>query len=920
MDRHNWDKSLDIEHHLYYRKRVSGLQLGRKRVMKRKKLFSCQNDVNHPLRLCLEGRCAVFPKPTRIWGERALKPKRISRCVVGAALILWAGHVGQAAASTTYNVIDLGSLGGSAARAKAVNVSGQIVGFANLVGDSAYHAAFWTNSSSAAVDLGTLGGTYSQASGINSPGQVVGWSYLTSDGASHAVLWTNSSSAPLDLGTLGGTSSQANGINDSGQIVGLAYTTGGATHAALWTNSSSAAVDLGTLGGTYSQANGINSAGQIVGWSYLTNSTTSHAAFWTNAASQAIDLGTLGGTYSYGNDINVSGQIVGYATTAGDSAWHAALWTNGGSAAIDLGTLGGTYSQANSINFAGQIVGVANTASNAYDAVLWTNGASPAVDLNTLIPTNSGWVLSYPYAISDSGEIVGYGLVGSNIHAFALIPIPQNTSTNTWISATNGKWETSTNWSNGTAPSLADSADTITNASTKTVTIDSVSTNTPGVMTISNLVVSAPPGATNTLLLDNVGTATPLQILNGLTISSGGVLTVSGSSLVAGSVSNAGVIQASGGTLEFFGFNVGTNDTLSGTIAITNEATLLLTGTDSWTILSDIAYGGGTSGGSIISSNSGAIQSVFLSNPAFCNNGGTLAVLGGNIINYGQIGADLTNSYVITGSGSLSGSFGPNNYAILNEGTIASVSGGTLALDTGDAFDFGGVQNASAMVVASGSTLSIRRTEDAWDNPVASYPTNVGTVFMQGGILRADDDTTPSTNRVYVNGVSGNDGSAVIEGCGTFNDWTTVLNNGLILANCGATLTFSGVVTNNGTMRAANGNVLEAYGTVVNNGTIDIINGGVTNFHGGFVNNGTVLTAASVTISNIFVTTNNDVKIQIQSVSGHTYQLQISQSLTPANWVNSGTQSGSGNVLTFTDAGGATNVPIRFYQILCTSP
>ena len=793
-----------------------------------------------------------------------------SRLPIAVFLFLLAFAPGKAGGSILYDVIDLGSLGGSTAGAAAVNASGQIVGLSDTTGDAAYHATLWTNSSSAAIDLGTLGGTESQAIGINDLGQIVGLANITGDAASHAALWTNSSSAAIDLGTLGGTYSGAIGINASGQVVGWANTSDSYAHAALWTNSSSAAIDLGTLGGAYGQAIGINDLGQIIGVANITGDAASHAALWTNSSSAAIDLGTLGGAYSRAIGINASGQVVGWAYTS-DSSTHAALWTN---------------------------------------------GASLPIDLNGVIATNTGWVLIGAYGINDAGEIVGYGIFGVDRHAFALIPIPQNTSTNTWISVLDGKWETSTNWSNGSAPSLADSAETITNENTKTVAIDSVTANTPGVMTISNLFVSAPLGSTNTLFLDNVGAASPLQILNGLAIGSGGVLVVSGSSLVAGSVSNAGMIQATAGTLEFFGLNIGTNDTLSGAIAITNGAALLLSGTDTWTIGSGIAYGGGTSGGSIISSNSGAIQSVFLSDPAFCNNGGTLAVVGGNVINYGQIGADLTNNYVITGSGSFTGSFGPNNYAMLNQGTIASVSGGTLVLDSSDAFDFGGVQNTinGTIVAASDSTLSIRRTEDAWDNPAASYPTNFGAVFMQGGILSADDDTTASTNRVYVNDFSG-----VIEGCGTFSNWTTVLNNGFILANCRATLTFSGVVTNNGTMQAANGNVLEAYGTVVNNGTIDIINGGITNFQGGFVNNGTVLTAGSVAISNILVT-NIDVEIQIQSVPGHTYQLQISQSLTPNNWVNSGTQSGNGSVLTFTDAGGATNVPTRFYQILCTSP
>lgn len=907
-------ESLDSERHFYYTQVLLCLQLGWRGEMKRREQLWCRQGVDRCSRAHLGEDPAAVSMSTRYKAAHTHSSVSLSWCIAATVLMLLASRAVRASASTTYNVIDLGALGGDYSSATAINDSGEIAGQAYTTGDSAYHSALWTNSSTAAIDLGTLGGTNSQANGINASGQVVGLAF-TSNTVQHAALWTNSAGVAIDLGTLGGTSSQAYDINASGQIVGSANITNDvAAHAALWTNGSSPAVDLGTLGGTTSQANGINSSGQVVGLANTMGDVTTHAALWTNSSSAPIDLGTLGGPTSQANGINDSGQIVGKADTTGGAANHACLWTNSSSPSIDLGTLGGTYSQANGINSSGQMVGWAYlTNDTASHAVLWTSGTSPAIDLNTLIPTNSGWVLSYPYAINDSGEIVGYGVIGGLFHAFALIPIPS--SANTWTNAVGGKWETSTNWSNGTAPSLSDSADSITNANTKTVIIDSVTTNTPGVMTISNLVVSAPLGSTNTLSLSNTGAATPLQILNGLSVGSGGVLTVSGSSLVAGSVSNAGVIEANGGTVECFGFNVGTNDTLTGSIIITNGGVLLLAGTDSWALVSAIAYGGGASGGSIISSNSGAIQSVFLSNPTFCNNAGTLEVVGGNVINYGQIGGDLTNNYVVTGSGSLTGSFGPNNYAILNQGTIATLTGDTLVLDPRDAFDFGGVQNLSAIVVANASTLSIRRTEDAWDNAAANYPTNYGTIFMQGGVLRADDATTTSTNRVYVNGVSG-----VIEGCGTFGNWTTVLNNGLILANCGTALTFSGIVTNNGTMRAANGNVLEAYGTVVNNGTIDIISGGVTNFHGGFINHGTVLTASSVMISSIFIMSNN-VSVQIPSVLGHTYQLQVSNSLTPTNWVSIGaTQPGAGNTLTFVDSGGATNSPARFYRILVTAP
>jgi hypothetical protein len=142
---------------------------------------------------------------------------------------------------------------------------------------------------------------------------------------------------------------------------------------------------------------------------------------------------------------------------------------------------------------------------------------------------------------------------------------------------------------------------------------------------------------------------------------------------------------------------------------------------------------------------------------------------------------------------------------------------------------------------------------------------------------------------------------------------------GTVLSDCGGTLTFTGIVTNNGTMRAINGSVLETYSNLVNNGTIDIIEG-TTNFHGAFINHGTIVTASSVKISAVSIS-GNDVNVQIQSYQGHTYQLEETPSLTPTNWTNIGaSQAGTNGVLTFTDTGGATNVPGRFYRIDCSTP
>jgi hypothetical protein len=161
--------------------------------------------------------------------------------------------------------------------------------------------------------------------------------------------------------------------------------------------------------------------------------------------------------------------------------------------------------------------------------------------------------------------------------------------------------------------------------------------------------------------------------------------------------------------------------------------------------------------------------------------------------------------------------------------------------------------------------------------------------------------------------------NATLTGCGTINGNVLVDPGATVLLNCGGTMTFTGILSNNGTVQAIDASVIESYGTVVNNGTIDSINGS-TNFHGAFINNGTLLTGSGVVVAQANVS-GQDFVVQVPSVTGHTYQMQYSVSLPAINWVNTGsTQSGTGGVLSFTDPGGATNTPSRFYQIQVTAP
>jgi probable HAF family extracellular repeat protein len=343
-----------------------------------------------------------------------------------------------AAGPPTYQVTDLGTLGGSFSLPTDINDRGQVVGEATLPGDTTYRAFRWQNG--VMTDLGTLGGPNSFANGIDATGQVAGgadtatasndpYCFAPPDGsACHAFLLRNG--VKVDLGTFGGANSEAAGLNDRQQVVGQAETgvidpaTGYSyAHAYLWQRG--ALTDLGTVGdGQYSGANSINDAGQVVGTSTISTVPNPllvlpnyHAALWQNGT--AADLGTLGGDGSIAFQVNQRGQIVGFSFLADDVDFHAFLWQNG--TMTDLGTVAGdTASQAYGISDRGQIVGSSGTTSALVHAFLWQAGVM--TDLNTRIPSDSGWQLQVAYKLNARGQIVGVGIINGQPHGFLLTP------------------------------------------------------------------------------------------------------------------------------------------------------------------------------------------------------------------------------------------------------------------------------------------------------------------------------------------------------------------------------------------------------------------------------------------------------------------------------------------------------------------
>ena len=121
--------------------------------------------------------------------------------------------------------------------AAAINLGGAIAGHSVSGGDD--RAVVWPRFDDDPVDLGTLGGAAARALDISNNAVVVGYSELAAANVTHAFR-RSPGGAMQDLGTLGGANSVANGVNSAGHAVGAAELADGESHAVAWWRYSSA--------------------------------------------------------------------------------------------------------------------------------------------------------------------------------------------------------------------------------------------------------------------------------------------------------------------------------------------------------------------------------------------------------------------------------------------------------------------------------------------------------------------------------------------------------------------------------------------------------------------------------------------------------------------------------------------------------
>ena len=195
---------------------------------------------------------------------------------------------------------DLGTLGtGTDAQAIKINEAGQVIGDSYTSSDPGVcfgtaSGAFLWDRKHGMRDLGSFGGTCIGALDLNNKGQVVGGANVAGDTYQRAFLWQNGSLRDLG-GSLGGNNTGAIAVNENGEAVGFGYLQGETTfHATLWRHVGQM-TDLGTVGSDpCAFAQGVNDESQVVGDSSpgcVNNFDTSRGFLWEHGS--IVDLNTL---------------------------------------------------------------------------------------------------------------------------------------------------------------------------------------------------------------------------------------------------------------------------------------------------------------------------------------------------------------------------------------------------------------------------------------------------------------------------------------------------------------------------------------------------------------------------------------------------------------------------------------------------
>ena len=501
---------------------------------------------------------------------------------------------------------------------------------------------------------------------------------------------------------------------------------------------------------------------------------------FTNAVSVALNCTTPGATVTY----TINGPV---PTT--NSAVYSSPFTLTNSALVQaIGFAAGYNPSAIATGSFTVVVG----APVALFSAIPTNGTSPLfvtfTDTSTGTITNRFWNFGDGATTNILGTNIGHAYNAAGTNTVTLIVSgPAGASTNTqaklivvannpaasnsWINAAGGGWQDGPSWSLGVPPSSAQAAILITNANSKTVTIDATTTNTPATMVINSLTVAAPLSSTNTLWLNNAGNATPLQVSQSLTIETNGALVVNHSSVFATNAAacyfgnaggNAALLITNGGSVVVSNSVVGFRTTSGNNLVLVDGVGSV------WSNAFNLYIGWGGSGNQLLVTNGGAVFSSWAyvgQSPASAASNNTVLISGP-----GSVWSNANSLYVgWSGSG--------NRLVVTNGGKVfagfgcvgAGNGGGTnLVMVSGT----GSIWNAGSLTLgrySSGNQLLV---------------INGGAVFSDSSVISSQ--LGGSSNGVTVSGTGSvwNAGSLIIGGHDSGNQ-VLVTNGGVVVSDSG---------------------------------------------------------------------------------------------------------------------------------------
>jgi len=488
----------------------------------------------------------------------------------------------------------------------------------------------------------------------------------------------------------------------------------------------------------------------------------------------------------------------------------------------------------------------------------------------------------------DTIDGVNNGFEGWYIDDITITGTGGTNQTNSWALASSGKWETGANWSAGT-PSSADPVDLITNATTKTVTIDPTTTLSNSLnqcLSINNLTISGPAGTANTLQLANPGAFIPLNISSALTMDGGGAVLVTNFGLQVGGLASVGVTGSGTMSLQSGAVTISSNLVL-GTSAGATGTLWVTGGTLSLTNLPNTLIVGISGDGQVVVSN-GTLNTrgLFIGTNQFSR--GTITVAGGTLIASNvfigiasnSFGAIWVNSgqFIATNRSEIIGSFGSAQLTVSNAGTFLgttmfvanrSPSAGTLTVAGGFANIYtlimGGSNTTGSAWITGGGTLvstnggiNIAALQCAYqmtisnstvltrDMSVGGGLNSVGTLSVQGGTLSFSSAVTSnclvaasqgSKGFVWINGgtvTATNNGCILYLGLSGPGQW--VLTNGSTTVGnlfCG-TLSSGTITISGGTFSVLSNSIVALDGPNLT-GTISVVNGQLIATNGDFV-------------------------------------------------------------------------------------